>query len=71
VQGSEREVIAGGAEALSHTHYLFMEAEMRELYEGMALKPELLEMLPGWRVLRDFGYNVLMENKNFTERGPR
>jgi FkbM family methyltransferase len=71
IQGAEKDMILGGQKALSHTQYLFMETEDRELYEGMATKPELLSMLPGWRVIDDFGYNCLLQNMNFRERAPR
>jgi len=71
LQGSERDMIAGGQVALSHTRYLFMEVERVELYEGEALRDELLAMLPGWRLLEEFDFNVLLENPNFSERGPR
>ena len=64
IQGAERDMIAGGAAALARTRYLFIEAEEEELYEGEALKPELIAILPGWTLLEDFGYNLLMRNDN-------
>ncbi len=71
IQGAENMMIAGGQEALKHTRWLFMEVENVELYEGEALRSELISMLPGWHVLQSFEYNILMENGNFVERGPR
>jgi 2-O-methyltransferase len=71
IQGAERDMIRGGAKALSHTRYLFMETEDRELYEGMATKPELISMLAGWELVEDFGYNCLFRNQHFTEQRPR
>jgi len=72
IQGAEREMILGGAKALSHTRYLFMEAEPAvELYEGAALRAELLALLPGWSLLGEFEANVLLQNENFRDRGPR
>jgi FkbM family methyltransferase len=66
IQGAERDMILGGRAALAKTHYMMIEAEPEvELYEGQALKPELLAMLPGWKVLQDFGYNLLMWNKEY------
>jgi hypothetical protein len=45
---------------------MMIEAEPEvELYEGQALKPELLAMLPDWKVLQDFGYNVLLWNTKY------
>jgi hypothetical protein len=32
------------------------------LYEGEALKPELIALLPGWTLLEDFGFNLLLRN---------
>lgn len=71
IQGAERDMIAGGHKALSHTRYLFMETEDRELYKGMALKPELLSLLAGWTLIEDFGCNCLLRNENCTEAPPR
>ncbi len=71
IQGAERDMIAGGQKALSHTRYLFMEAETTALYEGQALRPDLLAMLPGWMLLGEFEANVLLGNINFSERAPR
>ncbi len=71
IQGAERDMIAGGAKALSHTRYMFMEAETVELYEGQAMRGELLAMLPGWTLLGEFEANVLLWNDNFRERPPR
>ncbi len=71
IQGAERDMIAGGAKALSHTRYMFMEAETTELYEGQAMRGELLAMLPGWTLLGEFEANVLLWNDNFSERPPR
>lgn len=71
IQGAENLMIAGGQTALQHTRYLFMEVEVVELYEGEALKPDLISMLPGWEVLQEFQYNVLMFNPAFYERNPR
>lgn len=65
IQGAEREMIEGGRQALSLTHYLFMEVENVELYKGQALKPELISMLEGWEVMSDFEFNVLMRNTRY------
>ena len=63
IQGAERDMVEGGRATLAKTRYMMIEAEPEvELYEGQALKPELIAMLPGWEVLRDFGYNLLMRN---------
>lgn len=67
IQGAENLMIAGGQKALQHTRYLVMEAGTVELYEGESLRPELIAMLPGWKVLREFEDNVVMQNLNFSE----
>ena len=69
IQGAERDMIQGGANALARTHYIFIEAETVELYEGEALKPELISLLKGWTLLNDFGYNLLLRNDNELLRG--
>jgi 2-O-methyltransferase len=73
IQGAEREMILGGETALRHTRYAFLEAEDVELYEGEALKPELIALLGarGWALQADFGYNILLRNFRFEERSPR
>jgi hypothetical protein len=58
-------MIAGGKNALAHTRYCFMEAETVELYRGEALKPDLIALLPGWKLTDDFGYNILLRNERF------
>ena len=67
IQGAENLMIAGGHKALQHTRYLVMEAGTVELYEGESLRPELISMLPGWKMLREFEDNVVMQNLNFSE----
>ena len=64
IQGSERDMIAGGTETLKRTRYIMIEAEEVEFYEGQALKPELLALLPDFEVAEDFGYNVFLRRKS-------
>lgn len=63
IQGAERDMIAGGQKALDVTKYLFTEAEETELYEGQALRKELLDLLPNFKVIGEFGYNLLLEHR--------
>ncbi len=63
IQGAERDMIAGGGLALSKTRYLLIEAEQTELYEGQALRDELLSLLPGFKVIQELDYNLLLEAK--------
>ncbi len=64
IQGAERDMIAGGQRTLKNTRYLFIEAEEQQFYEGQAVRPELLAMLPGWEVIGEFDYNLLLRNQN-------
>ncbi len=65
IQGAERDMIKGGQAALKRTRYLFIESEERELYDGQALRPELLAMLPGWTVTHVFDFNLFLRNDRF------
>ncbi len=67
IQGAERDMIAGGQGALAHTRYLMMEVEAGELYEGQALRDELITILSGWKIFADMGQNMLFCNPNMIE----
>ncbi len=56
-------MIHGGGMTLANTRYLFIEAEQVELYEGQALRDELLSLLPQFKVIGEFDYNLLLEAK--------
>jgi len=62
VQGAERDLIDGGRNLLSRTRLFYTEYSNDELYEGQFTLPQLKAMLPGWRVLKKFNYDVLFEN---------
>ena len=62
VQGAERELIEGGQAALARTSYLYTEYSDEELYEGQLRLIEILALLPGWRVLYRWPYDVLLRN---------
>ena len=62
IQGAERDMIAGGRNALKHTRYLFTEADEHEMYEGQAPRDALLEMLPDWEIVGKFDWNILLRN---------
>lgn len=63
IQGAERDMIAGGTETLKRVRFIMIEAESVEMYEGQALKPELLALLPDFEVVEDFGYNVFLKRR--------
>jgi FkbM family methyltransferase len=65
IQGAEQEMIRGGQRALKRSRWCFMEAEEIQMYENQALKSELIAMMPGWELVEDFGYNILLKNESF------
>jgi 2-O-methyltransferase len=65
IQGAEREMIEGGLEALKHTRYLYTEVHEGDYYEGEISAKEILELLPDWEMVEDFGTDVLIRNKRF------
>lgn len=64
LQGAEKDLVAGGTEALKRTRFLMIEAESVEMYQDQALKPELLGLLPDFEVVEDLGYNVFLRRKD-------
>jgi len=62
IQGAEGEMIRGARQSLARTRYLYTEYSDEELYEGQATLREILEMLPGFRVLELWPDDVLLEN---------
>jgi FkbM family methyltransferase len=72
VQGAEELVFIGGKEILKKTEYIFTKYSNDELYEDQKDLNSLLEFLPGeWKILQDYGGDVLLENieyrKSFIE----
>lgn len=64
IHGAEKDMIVHGREALSRTRYLFVEYFHDRKYEGMATQAELLKLLPGWTMLKEFPWNMLLRNDN-------
>jgi 2-O-methyltransferase len=63
IQGAEGEMLRGGRQTLAHTRYLYTEYSDDELYENQATLREILELLPGFRVLELWPDDVLLENR--------
>lgn len=63
IHGAEKDMIAHGRKALSKTRYLFMEVFGHEAYAGMVRRDALLSMLPHWKTIHEFPWNVLLENE--------
>ena len=69
VQGAEKQMIRGGAGlCLPSTRYLYTEyCGGAEMYDDDATLADIVALLPDWRVVRDYGGDVLMENRRFAE----
>ena len=66
VQGAEDLVFAGAQETLRRTKYLYTEYSNQELYEGQLNLAQLLILVgPQFRVLCDYGGDVLLENTTY------
>jgi 2-O-methyltransferase len=72
IHGAEKDMIQFGQEALQHTRYLFVEAvdwwngnSPVRMYEGAATSSEIQAMLPGWKLLQTFPWNLLLKNENY------
>jgi len=63
VQGAEADLIAGGQEALKNTRYIYTEYNDDELYEGQMNLDSLLTLLPGFKVMYNYGNDVLLKNR--------
>lgn len=63
VQGAESEVITGGRNTFDKKlRYLYTEYCDNEQYEGQPNKEQLLKLLPGYSVIKDFGEDILLKN---------
>lgn len=62
MQGAEGDLATSGSTALMRTRYLFCEYSNEELYEGEPTLEALLDMMPGFEVLRRFPFDVLLRN---------
>jgi FkbM family methyltransferase len=62
VQGAEDLVFSCAQETLKNTRYVYTEYCNQQLYEGQLNLNEILKLFPGFRVLIDYGGDVLLEN---------
>jgi len=65
VQGAEDLVFSCAQETLKNTHYVYTEYCNQQLYEGQLDLQGVLKLFPGYKVIYDFGGDVLLENINF------
>ena len=65
IQGSERDMIAGGDQVLPLVDYLLMESDQAEMYEGQAIRSMVESLLPGFELIDEWPAdgNVLFRNR--------
>lgn len=65
IQGAEVDLINGGKIAFEkNVKYLYTEYTDSELYEGEIGKQQILNMLPNFELIEDYGGDMLLKNKN-------
>lgn len=66
VQGAEENLIIGGLKTLNtKVRYFYTEYSNKEYYEGQLTLNSLLNLLgDSWELVKDFGSDVLLKNKN-------
>lgn len=65
-QGAEADLIAGGRATLARTRYFYTECFDDELYEGAPNLLQLLDLLPGWDLVKRYDSDVLLRNTALT-----
>jgi 2-O-methyltransferase len=65
MQGAEGDLIRGGRETLARTRYVYTEYNNDEVYKGEPNLETLLDMLPGFSLLRRYRDDVLLKNTAF------
>jgi FkbM family methyltransferase len=66
VQGAEDLVFSSAQETLKNTHYVYTEYCNTELYEEQLNLEGVLKLFSGFKVIYDFGGDVLLENRHYT-----
>ena len=68
VQGAEDLVFSCAQETLKNTHYVYTEYCNQELYEGQLKLPQILALFGSdWKVVFDYGGDVLLQNMRFSK----
>ena len=67
VQGAEDLVFSCAQETLKNTHYVYTEYCNKQLYEGQLNLQGVLGLFPGFKVLFDYGGDILLENMKFNK----
>ena len=68
VQGAEDLVFSCAQETLKNTHYVYTEYSNKELYEAQLNLQGIISLFPDFKVLHDFGGDVLLENLKFNKQ---
>lgn len=66
VQGAEDLVFSCAQETLKNTRYVYTEYCNKQLYEGQLNLQGILKLFPGFRVLKDYGGDVLLLRDNLS-----
>ena len=66
VQGAEGDLVAGGRDTLARTKPVYTECFDDELYEGAPTRVALLDMLPGFEVVKLYESDILLRNAALT-----
>lgn len=65
IQGAEDNLIIGAKNTLKNIKYLYTEYSNREYYVGQKDLTNIMNLLgENWEILKDFGTDVLLRNKN-------
>ena len=71
MQGAEGDLAKGGAATLARTRFLYCEYSDDELYEGEPTLAALLEMLPGFEVVKRYAHDALLANERLPAAQPQ
>lgn len=63
IQGAEADLIKGGIETFKNVRYFYTEYDNSESYEGQTNLAGLLELLPDFEVVEDYGGDILLRNQ--------
>lgn len=63
IQGAEVDLIEGGKDTFKNVKYLYTEYANTEHYEGQIGLSEICSMLPDFKIVVDYGGDVLLKNK--------
>lgn len=62
IQGAEAALIQGGRNTFENVRYFYTEYDNAESYAGQKDLAGIMELLPGWEIVEDYGGDVLLRN---------